>query len=137
MKKILCVSILCGFFSSAVSAADVLVDISKRSQAMQVYIDGELEYHWPISTGTRGNETPKGVYRPYYFSPRHRSKQFNNTPMPYSIFFKDGYAIHGSYQTRHLGYPASHGCIRLHPRDAAELYALIKENSRSTKILIR
>jgi lipoprotein-anchoring transpeptidase ErfK/SrfK len=46
--------------------------------------------------------------------------------MPYSIFFLRGYAIHGSYEIKHLGRPASHGCIRLHPANAAALYSLVK-----------
>ena len=57
------------------------------------------------------------------------SKQWDNSPMPHSIFFmKDGHAIHGSYEVKNLGKPASHGCVRISPENAATLYALVKEN---------
>ena len=57
-------------------------------------------------------------------------------PMPYSIFFNEGYAIHGSYEISHLGRPASHGCIRLHPKNAAVLFALVQDNMTDTQIVV-
>ena len=49
--------------------------------------------------------------------------------MPHSIFFmKDGHAIHGSLDVKNLGKPVSHGCVRISPKNAATLYALVKEN---------
>ena len=56
------------------------------------------------------------------------SKQWDNSPMPHSIFFmKDGHAIHGSYEVKTLGKAVSHGCVRVSPANAAILYALVKE----------
>ena len=49
--------------------------------------------------------------------------------MPHAIFFmKDGHAIHGSYEVKTLGKPVSHGCVRISPKNAATLYALVKKN---------
>ncbi len=102
---------------------------------MYVYVDGFLEYQWPVSTARNGYSTPSGVYRPTGFDRYHRSSKYNNSPMPHSIFFRGGYAIHGSYEVRHLGRPASHGCIRLHPEHASELYYLVR-NSGGTRIIV-
>jgi hypothetical protein len=54
--------------------------------------------------------------------------------MPYSIFFKGGYAIHGSYETRSLGRPASHGCVRLDPAHAALLYHMVQAEGATISI---
>jgi lipoprotein-anchoring transpeptidase ErfK/SrfK len=56
------------------------------------------------------------------------SRKYDNSPMPHSIFFKGGYAIHGTEHIKRLGTPASHGGIRLHPENAAELYSLVEAN---------
>ncbi len=124
----------CGVFASA-AVAGVVVRVSKARQTMYVYVDGELEYVWPVSTAGGGYSTPNGVYHPTGFDPYHRSRLYHNSPMPYSIFFNGGYAIHGSYDIRHLGSPASHGCIRLHPEHAGELYDLVR-SSGSTRIIV-
>ena len=59
------------------------------------------------------------------------------SPMPYSIFFYGGYAIHGTNYVKALGRPASHGCVRLHPSNAAALYSLVKQHGPgNTKIVI-
>lgn len=123
----------CGTISSA--DARVLVRVSKSRQMMYVYVDGYLQYAWPVSTARGGYSTPNGSYRPTGFDPYHRSSKYHNSPMPYSIFFSRGYAIHGSYDVRDLGRPVSHGCIRLHPDDAAELYDLVR-SSDETRIIV-
>lgn len=102
---------------------------------MYVYVDGQLEYVWPVSTARSGYNTPNGVYRPTGLDPYHRSSRYHGSPMPHSIFFKGGYAIHGSYEVGHLGNPASHGCIRLHPENAGELYDLVRGSGR-TRIIV-
>ncbi len=124
-------------FSVTISTADaqVVVRVSKSQQTMYVYVDGYLEHTWPVSTARGGYSTPSGTYRPTGFDADHRSRQYHNSPMPYSIFFRGGYAIHGSYDINNLGYPASHGCIRLHPDDAAELYGLVR-GSEETRIIV-
>jgi lipoprotein-anchoring transpeptidase ErfK/SrfK len=55
--------------------------------------------------------------------------------MPHSIFFHGGYAIHGSYETRYLGRPASHGCVRLHPSNAAALYSLVRKHGSGKTVI--
>ena len=58
--------------------------------------------------------------------------------MPHSIFFmKDGHAIHGSLDVKNLGIPVSHGCVRISPKNAATLYALVKENGlENTQVVL-
>ena len=68
---------------------------------------------------------------------RYFSKKYHNSPMPHSIFFRGGYAIHGTTSIKSLGRPASHGCVRLHPSNAATLYSLVKQaGSGNTRISI-
>ncbi|MCA6125010.1 L,D-transpeptidase [Bradyrhizobium sp. WSM 1704] len=125
--------------TSVLSAAraGVVVRIDKSSQRMAVSVDRTMRYNWPVSTGRRGYGTPSGVYRPQMLARRWFSRKYYNSPMPYSIFFHGGYAIHGTYDLGRLGGPASHGCVRLHPSHAAALYDLIERNGRgSTRILI-
>ncbi len=137
MRKMLLIAI--GLLASGAVAsgarAEVVVHVSKSEQTMYVYVDGDLEYEWPVSTGRGRYATPSGTYRPTSFDRHHRSRRYNNAPMPYSIFFHGGYAIHGSYDIEDLGTPASHGCIRLHPDDAAELFGLVRE-SEDTRIIV-
>ena len=125
--------------ASALSPAQagVVVHIDKSSQRMAVSIDGAMRYNWPVSTGRRGYGTPSGVYRPQMLARRWYSRKYYNSPMPYSIFFHGGFAIHGTYDLGRLGGPASHGCVRLHPSHAAVLYDLVERNGRgSTRIQI-
>ncbi len=137
MRKVLLAAaslLACGAFISSADA-DVVVKVSKSRQSMYVYVDGYLQHSWPVSTARGGYSTPSGVYRPTSFDRYHRSSRYHNSPMPHSIFFRGGYAIHGSYDVNHLGRPASHGCIRLHPSDAAELYGIVR-SSRNTRIVV-
>jgi lipoprotein-anchoring transpeptidase ErfK/SrfK len=127
-------TILCGAAAS-IANAGVVVRVSKATQTMYVYVDGYLEHAWPVSTAKGGYNTPSGVYQPTSLDAYHRSSKYNNAPMPYSIFFHGGYAIHGSYDVGRLGSPASHGCIRLHPQHASELYGLVRY-SGGAKIIV-
>jgi lipoprotein-anchoring transpeptidase ErfK/SrfK len=128
-----------GFLCAAQSAmASVVIYVSKSSQSMSVFVEGSHAYSWPISSGRRGYSTPAGSYRPTFLSRFHRSSRYYGSPMPHSIFFHRGYAIHGSYETGRLGSPASHGCIRLHPYHARTLYGLVQGYGRgATRIVIR
>src|SRR5262245_43733248 len=109
-------------------AAQVLVSVDESSQEMTVSVDGQREYVWPVSTGTRSHETPTGTYKPFRMEEDHFSEEWDDAPMPYSIFFTpSGHAIHGTEHVNNLGRPASHGCVRLAPEDAATLYALVEE----------
>jgi lipoprotein-anchoring transpeptidase ErfK/SrfK len=107
----------------------ILIDINKAKQKMTVFVDGIEKYHWPVSTGRAGYSTPSGTYTATSMNEIWYSKQWDNSPMPHSIFFiKDGHAIHGSYEVKNLGKPVSHGCVRIAPENATTLYALVKAN---------
>lgn len=123
-----------GMSSAANSAVDVRVDVSK--QRMLVYVEGELAYNWPVSTGRKGFSTPHGTYRPKRMTRMHFSRKYNNAPMPYSVFFRGGYAIHGTNATGRLGRRASHGCVRLSKRNARELYHLIQDYRGAARITV-
>jgi len=115
---------------------DVAVDISK--QKMNVYVEGHRKYTWKVSTARKGYSTPTGDYRPQWITSMHRSKKYNNAPMPYSVFYNGGYAIHGTNHVRRLGRPASHGCIRLHTSNARRLYKLVKKYGKDNiRIMVR
>ena len=110
---------------SAEARLDILVD--KATQRMLVTQNGYVRYMWPVSTGRDETATPNGVYSPQRLERNWFSTAYYNSPMPYSIFFHNGYAIHGSYAIDRLGGPASHGCIRLHPHHAALLFDLVQQ----------
>lgn len=117
-----CVLVLTGvvftlamFGTANVARASVLARIDLSAQRMYVSVNGVRRYTWRVSTGRRGYRTPVGRYRPWLLRRMHYSSKYNNSPMPHSIFFRGGYAIHGTYQKKSLGRPASHGCVRLHP----------------------
>ena len=121
--------------SAAPPAIRVHIDIS--SQTMSVALQGSPVAHWKVSTGAKGFRTPRGHFRPHVLRRMHYSSKYENAPMPHSIFFHYGYAIHGTQHVRSLGRPASHGCVRLAPQNAARLYALVKRyGMRATRITI-
>lgn len=106
------------------SGVEVVIDVSEQS--MRVYERGRRIAIWPVSTGRRGYRTPRGSFRPTWLSRNHRSRKYNNAPMPFSVFFHGGYAIHGTDAVARLGRPASHGCVRLAPRNARRLFDLVR-----------
>src|SRR6266849_2182561 len=110
---------------SAEAKLDILVD--KATQRMMVMQNGYIRYMWPVSTGRDDMATPNGVYTPQRLERNWFSTAYYNSPMPYSIFFHNGYAIHGSYAIDRLGGPASHGCVRLHPHHAQLLFDLVQQ----------
>lgn len=124
--------------SSSASAGNIRVKIDLSEQKMKVLVNGRTRHSWPVSTARRGYRTPVGSFRPTRMHRRYFSKKYNGSPMPHSIFFYGGYAIHGTNQIKRLGRPASHGCIRLHPNNARKLFALVRNNGpRNTKITIQ
>jgi lipoprotein-anchoring transpeptidase ErfK/SrfK len=108
------------------ASAGVVAQIDNSSQRMHVYVDGALAYSWPVSTARRGYRTPAGSYRVQRMARMWYSRKYDMSPMPHSLFFRGGYAIHGTYSIRQLGRPASHGCVRLHPANARTLYGLVQ-----------
>jgi lipoprotein-anchoring transpeptidase ErfK/SrfK len=116
----------------------VLININKTKQEMTVFLDGIEKYDWPVSTGRAGYSTPSGTYTATSMNKIWYSKQWDNSPMPHSIFFmKDGHAVHGSYEVKNLGKPVSHGCVRISPQNATTLYALVEENGlENTQVVL-
>jgi lipoprotein-anchoring transpeptidase ErfK/SrfK len=129
MRRFVVLAALLGLALAVPGAAyaSVVAQISLGSQRMQVYVNGKPAYTWKVSTARPGYRTPTGTYKPTNLVRYHRSTIYDGSPMPHSIFFHRGYAIHGSYETKHLGRPASHGCVRLHPTNAARLYSLVQQ----------
>jgi hypothetical protein len=116
-------------FLAAGSAAQakVAITVDKDAQQMTVAVDGVERYHWPVSSGLPSYETPNGSFRAFRMEEDHYSKEFDDAPMPHSIFFtKIGHAIHGTDSESRLGTPASHGCVRLSRANASTLYALVQ-----------
>ncbi|HMN84953.1 MAG TPA: L,D-transpeptidase [Bauldia sp.] len=131
-------AVMAAFGLATAADAGVLITIDKSTQRMAVSVDGVQKYVWPVSTGAKGYTTPSGSFTPFRMEAEHYSKEWDDAPMPNSVFFTPkGHAIHGSNATRRLGSPASHGCVRLAPQNAAALFALIqKKGMYNTKIVI-
>jgi lipoprotein-anchoring transpeptidase ErfK/SrfK len=122
----LVVLILVALVSALPANAEILIAVDKSVQRMVVMVDGSVRWIWSVSTGRRGYETPDGSHAVFWLDEDHYSDEWDDAPMPHSIFFtKRGHAVHGSYETKRLGTPASHGCVRLAPANAARLFALV------------
>jgi hypothetical protein len=115
-------------FATGAAQAKVAITVDKDAQMMTVAVDGVARYQWPVSTGNPSHETPNGSFRTFRMEADHYSKEFDDAPMPHSIFFtKAGHAIHGTESEGRLGNPVSHGCVRLSRANATTLYALVEE----------
>ena len=140
LKLLVKVFVLAAFLGTLGTSAyaGVLIKINKSTQRMQVIVDGQPRYNWKVSTGKLGYGTPSGTYTPFRMEPDHFSKEWDDAPMPHSIFFTSrGHAIHGSYYTKRLGRAVSHGCVRLAPGNAAVLYSLVaNEGMANTRVTI-
>jgi hypothetical protein len=116
------------FATGSAAQANVSITVDKNAQLMTVAVDGVARYQWPVSTGIPSRETPNGTFRAFRMEEDHYSKEFDDAPMPHSIFFtKIGHAIHGTESENRLGTPASHGCVRLSRANASTLYALVEQ----------
>lgn len=137
-------SVLIGvlFFSfsamNLASADNLLALVNVSDQTMTVKKNGKTLYHWKVSTGRKGYATPSGTFRPVRMHKMWRSRKYDNAPMPYAIFYNEGYAIHGTSYVSRLGSPASHGCIRLNTANAQILYKMLQEEGLGNlKIVIK
>src|ERR1700759_1677818 len=116
------------FVAGTPAWAKVDITVDKNNQMMTVAVDGVERYHWPVSTGIPSRETPNRSFRTFRMEADHFSKEFDDAPMPHSIFFtKIGHAIHGTMSEGRLGPPPSPGCVRLSRANATTLYALVQE----------
>lgn len=138
MKKVVAFVMLAFamLFSASVAQAKVVAKINIAQQKMVVTVDGEVKHVWNVSTARKGFVTPRGVYAPKRMHVKYYSKKYYNSPMPYSIFFKGGYAVHGTTAVGKLGAPASHGCIRLATGNAAKLYSLVRNYGASNARIV-
>jgi hypothetical protein len=118
--------------------AKVQITVDKNNQMMTVAVDGVERYHWPVSTGNPSHETPNGTFQTFRMEADHFSKEFDDAPMPHSIFFtKLGHAMHGTESESKLGIPVSHGCVRLSRANATTLYGLVeKEGVLNTTVTL-
>jgi hypothetical protein len=118
--------------------AALLINIDKSAQRMTIAVDDRQVYDWPVSTGGDGYDTPSGTFKPFRMEIDHHSDEYDNAPMPYSVFFtRTGAAIHGTYEQRNLGRAVSHGCVRLSVKHAATLWELVKrEKMANTKVVV-
>jgi L,D-transpeptidase-like protein len=120
---------ICALGLAPAAQAAVQITIDKSAQLMVVERDGRALYQWPVSTGKAGYDTPSGKYKAFRMERDHFSKEWDDAPMPFSIFFtQKGHAIHGYLDTKNIGRPASHGCVRLTKANAEKLYALVQED---------
>ncbi|KAF2988959.1 L,D-transpeptidase [Methylocystis sp. MJC1] len=138
MKKSLNCALVAGALSvfafTAAAKAEVVIDVDLTTQNMHVE-SATGSYDWPVSTARAGFTTPHGHFAPIGMERMHYSKKYHNSPMPYSIFFRGGYAIHGTYALSALGTPASHGCVRLSPEHAKMLYEMVQNEGASISIV--
>lgn len=119
--------------------ADLSIDIDKTTQQMTVALNNEPLFVWPVSTGAAGYDTPSGTFTPFRMEKDHFSREWDDAPMPHSVFFTTrGHAIHGSNHVKAIGTPASHGCVRLEPKNARILFDLVRqEGMKNTRVTLR
>jgi len=122
---------------ASAARANIVVSIDKTTQNMTVAVDGSQRYSWPVSTGRPGYDTPNGTFKPNRMDADHLSQEWDNAPMPHTIFFDlHGHAVHGFFDVKHLGLAVSHGCVRLSPDHAAVLFDLVKAQGMGNTTVI-
>ena len=141
MKKtvLMAIAVVTMLFGATVQGwtASLVARVDVSSQTMTISQYGRVIYNWPVSTARPGYITPRGNYRPTRLHRMWYSRKYEMSPMPWSVFFRGGYAIHGTNAVRRLGTPASHGCIRLHTANAATFYSLVKQvGPGNTRIVV-
>lgn len=135
IKSVLAAVALSFGIQAGAAEAAVSIQVDLTTQTMHVVTGSGASYDWPVSTARSGFVTPRGSYGVQSLQAMHYSRKYHNSPMPHSIFFHGGYAIHGTYATGSLGAPASHGCVRLSPDHAAELYGLVRAEGARISIV--
>lgn len=124
-------------FSAPTQAANLVAKVDISTQTMVVSQNGAVKYRWKVSTGRGSYRTPTGSWSAKWLSKNHRSRKYNNAPMPYAVFYNGGYAVHGTNDLKRLGRPASHGCVRLNPKHAALFFSMVQKSGNSnTRIVI-
>lgn len=137
LKAAIVAGFLLGLSTVGGFAASLVAHIDISSQTMTVSKYGFVVHRWKVSTARNGYYTPRGQYRPQRMARMWYSRKYDMAPMPYSIFFRGGYAIHGTNHVKRLGSPASHGCVRLQTGNAAALYSMVQQvGPKNVKIVI-
>jgi lipoprotein-anchoring transpeptidase ErfK/SrfK len=121
--------------TSEAPGAQVVARIDLSDQKMHIYVGEKLAHVFPVSTGRKGYGTPAGRYQVEWMHPKGRSRKYQMAPMPWSVFFHGGYAVHGTTDLRRLGRPASHGCVRLDPKNAKVFYKLVDASGRENTLI--
>ena len=129
--------LLLQFSPVAAEAATLVANVSLSKQTMTVTENGWVKYRWKVSTARKGYSTPTGSWSAKWLSRDHRSRKYDNAPMPFAVFFNGGYAVHATFDLKRLGRPASHGCVRLHPDNAAQFFSLARQAGlANTRVVI-
>lgn len=134
MRNFVLAALAASSFTGAAEAS-VTARVSNGRQSMQVFVDQQLAYVWPVSTARKGYRTPPGSYRVQRMERMWHSRKYAMAPMPYSLFFHGGYAIHGTGAVGQLGRPASHGCVRLSPSNARTLFGLAQRHGGASVVV--
>ena len=115
----------------------LVASVDLAAQRLTVVENGKTLHQWKISSGVREFPTPVGNFRAEWTAKMWYSKQYDDAPMPHAVFFKNGAAIHATQSTGALGRPASHGCVRLAPENAATFYKLVQRHGVAhTKVTV-
>ena len=102
------------------SAGSERVVVSLSDQQAYLYRGSELMAVAAISTGTSKNPTPTGIFQVLEKKTMHRSRKYDNAPMPFmQRIDRFGIALHAGHNP---GRPASHGCVRLPAQFAQKLF---------------
>lgn len=118
---------LAGLLPGSSHAGNLSITVDISTQQMVVKDGWRTIFTFDVSTGRPGYSTPTGEYAPIRMHKMWHSQKYDNAPMPWTIFFHGGYAIHGTDDLKHLGQIASHGCVRLDPKNAKKLYELVQK----------
>ena len=104
------------------SAGPERVVVSLSDQLAFLYRGNTLMAVATISSGEPGRDTPTGIFRVLDKKPMHRSRKYDNAPMPFAQFIdQHGIALHAGHNP---GRPASHGCVRLPAPFAKKLFTV-------------
>jgi len=130
------IAMLCGGAAPG-WAASLVAKVDVSTQTMTVTKEGRVLYRWKVSTARPGYVTPRGSWRPTRMHRMWHSRKYDMSPMPYSVFYHGGFAVHGTSAVKQLGRPASHGCVRLQTANAATFYSLVKQvGPGNTRIMV-
>ncbi len=100
------------------------IEVILDEQRLIAWEDGQMVMTTLVSTGAQDTPTVRGVFRIYrkLDSQRMRGRDYDLPDVPHVMYFKGGYAMHGTYWHNNFGQPMSHGCVNIPTGKAAWLY---------------